>query len=440
MATPPRLNEVTQLLVLSFGAIATLGTLLLVLPISSTSTGSLHLVDAAFTAVSATCVTGLIVLDTPVDLTTFGQFVVLALIQVGGLGIMTFAAAASVYLGRRLAVREEVLAAEMIGGASARRDLKKALGTVLGVTAVSELVGASALFVLFASEGEPAGSALWRACFTAVSAFCNAGFALQSDSLVPYQRAPAVLFVVGTLILVGGLGPLVVVALPGLRRGRGSLHTRLVVVTTALLVVVPWVAILALEWSHALAGLGFGHKLVNALFQSVTLRTAGFNSIDFSSLRGATWTLMILCMFVGGSPGSTAGGVKTTTFAVLLLALTATIRGRSEAEAFGRRIPHRTVYEAAAISTVGVLTGAAVLVALQVTQRLPLDAAVFEVVSALGTVGLSMGATGQLDDVGKVVIMAAMFAGRVGPLTLFIFLLGRRHPTRRYPLEAVQVG
>lgn len=441
---PDVLNHIlaspAQLLVLSFALLAALGTALLLLPSASSDPGSLSLVDAAFTAVSASCVTGLAVVDTPGDLTGLGQAVVLGLIQVGGLGIMTFAAAASIFMGRRLLVREEKVAAEFLGGQEVRRDLTTALSAVLGVTLGTEVLGAVALTTLFVSGGEPWGPALWRATFTSISAFCNAGFALQSDSLVPYQDQPAVLIVVGTLIVVGGLGPLVVVALPGWLRGRGSLHLRLVGATTLVFLLVPWLAFLALEWGHGLAGLGFADKLVNAGFQSVTLRTAGFNSVDYASLRGATWTIMLLSMFVGGSPGSTAGGVKTTTFAVLLLALVATIRGRSEVEAFGRRIPKRTVYEAVAITTMGVLSAMGVLLALQLTQDLPLNAAIFETVSALGTVGLTLGATSELNVVGQILVMVAMFAGRVGPLTLFVFLLDRQRPARRFPVEAVQVG
>lgn len=429
-----------RLLVASFTAIAVVGWFVLLLPMASTAPGSIRSLDALFTAVSATCVTGLIVLDTPTDFTWFGQAAILVLIQLGGLGIMTFAAAGAVFLGRRLGVREEALAASLVGGAAVRRDLETALGTVLRVTFWTEGLGAAVLTPLFLLDGDGLGQALWRAVFTSVSAFCNAGFALQTESLVPYQHSPAVLLTVSAIIAVGGLGPLVVVATPILRRGRGTLHAKLVVATTLALLVVPAALFLALEWNGTLGGMNVGDKLVNAWFQSVTLRTAGFNSIDFGALHPATWTVSIVCMFIGGSPGSTAGGAKTTTLAVMVLAVVAAVRGRAEASVFGRRIPHRTVYEATAITTVGVLSAAGALVAMQVTQAVPTDRALFEVVSALGTVGLTMGATGALDDVGKLLIIACMFAGRVGPLTLFIFLVGRARPGRRYPLEGVQVG
>ncbi len=429
-----------RLFVASFASLALFGAVLLLLPIASTAPGSVRLIDALFTAVSATCVTGLIVLDTPHDFTLYGQAVIAVLFQLGGLGIMTFAAAAAVYLGRRLGVREESMAADLMGGAGARRDLESALRAVLKVTFWTESLGVLALTPQFMAHGDSLGVALWRAVFTSISAFCNAGFALQSNSLMDYQGSPGVLLTVSALIVVGGLGPLVVVALPALRRGRSTLHVRLVVTSTLGLLVAPMFLFLFLEWNSTLANMALGDKVVNAWFQSVTLRTAGFNSIDFADIQPATWTLAILCMFVGGSPGSTAGGVKTTTMAVLILAVIAAIRGRLEASAFGRRIPHRTVYEATAITTAGVLSAAAALMAVQVTQDIALDHALFEVVSALGTVGLSMGATGSLDDVGKVLVIASMFAGRVGPLTLFIVLIGQSRGGHRYPIETVQVG
>ncbi|MBN2797578.1 MAG: hypothetical protein JXX28_00365 [Deltaproteobacteria bacterium] len=434
------LSSSARMLVISFGLISLLGGVLLAVPGATAVPGSIRFIDALFTSVSATCVTGLAVLDTSRDFTLMGQAIVLALIQVGGLGIMTFATAFAVLLGRRMGVQQEALAAELIGVADARSDLERALRTVLKVTFLTELGGAALLTGLFSAHGDPLPQAAWRGLFTAVSAFCNAGFALQSDSLVPYQHSPAVLGVVGTIIVIGGMGPVVIVGLPALRRGSATLQTRVVVWMSGALLVGPAALILAFEWGHTLAGMSLVDKLSNAWFQSITLRTAGFNSIDFGAIQPATWTVSILCMVIGGSPGSTAGGIKTTTMAVLLLAVFGTVRGRAEVSAFRRRIPHRTVYEATAITTAGVLSVVVGLVAIQLTQQLAVDQALFEVVSAFGTAGLSMGATGQLDDVGKALIMLFMFAGRVGPLTLFIFLAGRFAQAPRYPRESIQVG
>lgn len=434
------LDSPARLMVTSFAALSFLGGALLVSPFSGTGSVPISFLDALFTSVSATCVTGLAVLDTPSAFSWAGQAVILALIQAGGLGVMTFSSAIALVLGRRLGVREEAVAAELLGGGEVRRDLDYAVRTVFRVTFWAEALGALALTALFAARGDPLATALWRGIFTSVSAFCNAGFALQSDSLVGYADSPAVLAVVGLLITAGGLGPMVMVALPRLARGRGSLHAKLVVVTSAVLTFGGAAAFLALEWGHTLAGFGILDKASNAIFQAVTFRTAGFNSIDFGAIQPGTWTLSLFSMFIGGSPGSTAGGMKTTTLAVLVLAVFTAIRGRSEAIVGGRRLPHRTLYEATAISSAGILSALAVLFSLQITQPIPLDRALFEVVSALGTVGLSMNTTGQLDGIGKIVIMLAMFAGRVGPLTLFIFLAGRPQAARGYPIEPVSVG
>ena len=218
-------------------------------------------------------------------------------------------------------------------------------------------------------------------------------------------------------------------------------QTRLVLWTTGILLVVGTALFGASEWNNALAGMGTWDKLHNAWFQSVTLRTAGFNSVDFEFIRPATVTLCVLWMFIGGSPGGTAGGIKTTTFALLALAVTATVRGHRSVTAFGRTIPHTTVYRATAVVTVGLLSLVLVLLAIQLTQEAEPVPALFEVASALGTVGLSMGTTGVLDTVGKIIIMVAMFAGRVGSLTLFVFLMARRSTELwRLPEETVDIG
>ncbi len=427
-----------RVLVFVFSVLCSIGTLLLLLPAATTAPGSIHAVDAAFTAVSAVCVTGLIVLDTPVDFTLFGQALVLVFIQLGGLGIMAFASIAVITMGRRLGVREERLTAELIGGDDARRYFDSSLGIVLAVTFVTELVGALLLAPMFWWMGDSVPTAIWRAVFTSISAFCNAGFALQSDSLVSYATQPFVLLVISGLIIVGGTGPLVV-ATAVLRR-RFSLHHRLVIWTTACLLVVPAFLFLAFEWNGVLAPFDWIDKLTNAFFQSVTLRTAGFNSIDFGAIGPAAWTLSIVCMFIGASPGSTGGGVKTTTIVVQLLSVLASIRGHDDVLAFGRRISPRTIREASAITALGIVSVIGALWALQLTQAIPLDRLLFEVVSALGTAGISMGATASLDNVGKVIVILCMFAGRIGPLTLFMFLLGREESTPQVPIEPVQVG
>lgn len=435
------LEHPARLIVTSFAGLCAVGALVLALPISARSGHSLGVLDAFFTAVSAACVTGLSVVDTGRAFSGFGQGVLLALIQVGGLGIMTFYTVALRALGLRMGLRHELAVTEA-ALVSDQSSLHRALGNVLLFTALSEAVGAAALSALFLRDGQGLAAATWQGVFTSVSAFCNAGFALQSDSLVAYQREPLVLLVTGVLIVLGGLAPTVVLSLPAwLRRGTVSIQVRLVCVMTAALLAIGFAAFLAFEWSNTLGALPWWHKLANAAFQSVTLRTAGFNSVDVPSTAPATQQIMLALMFVGGSPGGTAGGIKTTTLALLLLAVVAALRGQHEVTLYEKRIVPASVYRAAAVATVGMLSAMAIVLTLMLTQRLPPEVAMFEAVSALGTVGLSTGGTALLDGIGKAIVAGAMFVGRVGPLTLFL-LLGERNDRSqwRFPDADIDVG
>ncbi|MCA9727152.1 MAG: potassium transporter TrkH [Candidatus Eisenbacteria bacterium] len=439
----PILGHPERLLVATFVGLCLAGTFLLALPAASTAQRGVGFVDAAFTAVSAVCVTGLIVKDTPVDFSFAGQLFLLILIQLGGLGIMTFSTAALRLLGRRMSLRQEGAVATLVSPkdrsqvfASARR--------IVSFTLLSEAVGTVLLAPLFLGYGDSVPRAIWRALFTSVSAFCNAGFALQSASLIPYQTSGAILQIVAALIILGGLSPaLVLTTTRRFRKGAPppAAQAQIALASTALLLLLGFFFILAAETPNTLRDLSFWDRIHNAWFQSVTLRTAGFNSVPMEALRPATITLAMIWMFIGGSPGGTAGGVKTTTAAVLALAAFTAIRGQTLASAFGRTIPHRSVYKAAAITTVGVVSVFGALTAIQLTQAIESLPATFEVISALGTVGLSIGATGHLDGVGKAIIMICMFAGRVGPLTLFIFLSQRATslPWKR-PEEEIDVG
>ena len=427
-------------LVLTFLAVIAAGTVLLVLPFSA-ARSPIGLLDALFTSTSATCVTGLVVLDTPTDLGAFGQAVILGLIQVGGLGIMIFSVAGMAITGRRLSLRQESAAVELVGTRDRSR-VTEAARNVLVVTFLAEAVGALLLTVGFLLAGDRLGAALWRAVFTSVSAFCNAGFALQSESLIPYQQHVGVVLVVALLVVLGGLGPAVVRAAPRWLRGRSApLDARLVLWTTLLLLVPPALLLLAVEWGNTLSRMGPGARLVNALFLSTTPRTAGFNSVDTAALRPTTLWLTMVLMFVGGSPASTAGGIKTTTVALMLLMIHAAMTGRTHLRAFGFRVSQPSVYRAAAIAALALLTVVGVVAVLQLTQEMPLDMAAFESISALGTVGLSIGGTARLDAVGKLVVAATMFIGRVGPLTVFMFLSARTASDRfELPEEDVAVG
>ena len=427
------------LLVATFAAQSLLGGLLLVLPAATTA--PLSLIDALFTSVSATCVTGLTVVDTGTAFTFVGQLTLLALIQVGGLGIMTFSAATVLFLARRVSLRTEATTANLVGAESVG-ELQRVLVRVLAVTFATELAGGLLLAWRFHAQGDAPATALWRGLFTAVSAFCNAGFALQPDSLIPYQRDLLTLDIIALLIIVGGLGPAVVTALPAIwRNQRAPLGARIALATSALLLFLPIPALAALEWTASLKGLPPLHKLHNAWFFSVTLRTAGFNTVPMELISPPTLLLCLLWMIIGGSPGSTAGGMKTTTFAILLLAVRAAVVGRGEIELFGRTVPHAIVYRAGAVATLCAFLVVTSTVALLVTQPLDLPTALFEAASATGTVGLSVGGTSRLDDIGKVIIMACMFLGRVGPLTLFLLFEDthhRHHAT--LPTEPVPVG
>jgi trk system potassium uptake protein TrkH len=435
------LEHPARLLVVTFAGLCTLGTLGLSWPWCASRGGGIGVLNAAFTSVSATCVTGLVVVDTPTDLSLLGQIFVLLLIQAGGLGIMTISTSALSLLGRRLSLRQEAVMASLVSQEN-RADVYHALRRTLAVTVVFELVGAFMLAWAFTRAGDGWPRALWHGLFTSISAFCNAGFALQTDSLVPYQDQPIVLHVVSVLIIAGGLSPVAIVAIPRALRGRRlGLQVRVALVSTLVLLVFGFVAMGSLEWGASLEGLSFADRLHNAWFQSVTLRTAGFNSVDFGTLQPATWVVMIVLMFVGGCPGGTAGGLKTTTAFVLLLALVGSLRGRNSADAFGRTIPSPTVFKATAIATMGVLAVALALTMLLIAQPLPFHVALFEVVSALGTVGLSIGGTAHLDEIGKTLIMACMFLGRVGPLTVFLILSDRRVPSPWVlPSEEIEVG
>ena len=418
------LGEPSRLLITTFFIAGILGGAVLALPIAANGepVGPL---DAMFTAFSATCVTGLITVDTPGAYNGFGQLVILLLIQLGGLGILTFSTTAFVLLGRRISLAHEQAMASVLSDPSMH--LRLALGRVLRIAFFFELAGAAVLTLLFLRAGDDLGQAAWRGVFTSISAYCNAGFALQSASLIPYQHNALVLHTVALLVVAGGLGPAVVGALPSvLLRRRTTVHVRVVLVTTVALLVIPAAFFLAVEWGHSLAHLSPADRVHNAWFQSVTLRTAGFNSIDLEALRPVSWTVMMALMFVGGSPASTAGGIKTTTLAVLLAGTWSAIRGHKRVRMFGAELPIGTLRSALAVALLGAASVVAGTIALQLTQNASLTDLAFESFSAAGTVGLSLGTTGRLDEVGKIIVMAILFAGRVGPLSLAVFLMGRR--------------
>jgi trk system potassium uptake protein TrkH len=450
--TPP------QLFVISFAALVVFGTLGLRLLPGLYVGPPLGWLEALFTATSAVCVTGLLVVDTATYFTAAGQGFLLLLIQLGGLGMITFTTLIILALGRRLSLRHErlsVVGAEVAPHVPIERLTRDVVRFTFGV----EAVGALLLYLLWVPRFGWIGAA-WPAVFHSVSAFCNAGFSTFSDSLVGFQSSGATLLVVTALLVVGGMGFLtmeeLVLRRHALREGRVfrlSLHSRLALTTTGLLLAAGWLFFGILEANGTLAHLPAGDRVVNALLMSASPRTAGFNSIDYAQARDSTNFLTIILMFIGGSPGSTAGGLKTTTVAIIALLAWNRFRGRELPSLWARSLPPETVQRAVGLAVaMFVVVNAAVLLFTLTEQGAALDTAgrsnrflahTFEVVSALNTVGLSMGVTPLLSDAGKGLAVLLMFVGRVGPLTVAaaLALSAARHGARfRYAYEDVVVG
>lgn len=430
----PLLNHPGRVTLVTFALLCLLGTLLLMLP-TAASGSQISLINAAFTSVSAVCVTGLIVLDTPNDFSFLGQFFIILLIQLGGLGIMTVTTVALHALGRRLSLSQERVLASTFN--SDHQSLVSSLKQILAFTAVMEIGGAVILSLLFYRHGIAAGDAIWKGIFTSISAFCNAGFALQSDSLIPYQKNALILHTVAVLIVCGGIAPAVTLIIPRWLTGKSvPVAARIALVTSVALLIFGTFVFLAFEWNGVLQNLSLLEKIHNAWFQSVTLRTAGFNSVPLENVISPTFLVMICMMFIGGSPGGTAGGVKTTTFGVLAATFWSCALGYDDISLQNRRILPETVFKAVTTVVAGMLVLFLVTLMLEITQFIGARDLIFEATSALGTVGLSTGATGKLDSIGKIIIMFAMFAGRVGPVTLFTLLSRERPANGENLLEA----
>lgn len=445
--------------VLGFAVTIATGTLLLSMPRATLDGRGATLLDALFTATSANCVTGLIVMNTAPDIASaatlptfslFGQVVILLLIQAGGIGIMTLSTSAAMMMGGRLSLQRRSMMADVLdeGTTGVQRMMRYIVGMTLAFEAAGTVILSLRFLPMFP---EAPGRAVWFGAFHAISAFCNAGFSLFGDSLTRFANDPIVLGTVMVLIVAGGLGFTVVAALTSFDTWHGGwrgafrrlpIHVRIVLVTSASLIVLGFVGLLGLDGDGALADLDPGSRIVAALFQSVSARTAGFNTIDIANTSRTAMLVFLVLMFIGASPGGTGGGIKTTTFALVVLAARATLRGHPQVEVFGRTVPYPTVQKAAVISLLFIIAwamGAGLLLATQ--EQLGTEQILFETTSAIGTVGLSMGATAQLDDLGKVVITFLMYLGRIGPLTLTL-ALGRRMQGHaiRYPEGKVVVG
>jgi trk system potassium uptake protein TrkH len=395
------------------------------------------------------CVTGLVVVDTPHAFSGFGQAVVLLLIQIGGLGYMTLSTLVLVALGRRVSMNEQHSLQESLN-LSSRSDILRFAVTVIKLTLAFEFAGAAILAIRW--WGDFGIDALWLALFHSVSAFNNAGFSLFSNSLMDWRGDVVVNLTIMTLIAAGGIGYLVLTELGRYRRNGDALglHTRFVLTLTAVLIAGGTAAILVTERGNpaTLGPMGWPGAILAAAFQSVTTRTAGFNTLDMAALQPATYFLMLILMFIGGAPGGTAGGVKISTFGVTVLALWATIRGKGEPTVFWRRIPADLVARAFFVSLIAFLAVNVVTGVLLVREGGDLLRTLFEAVSAFGTVGLSTGVAGtfvslsaSFSETGQFLICLLMFMGRIGPLTLAFALASRRTPTRvGYPEGRVLIG
>jgi len=423
-----------------YATMAMLGAAMLKLPFATTE--SIGWSDALFTAVSAITVTGLVVVDTGSVFTGFGQGVIAALIQLGGLGLMTFAVLILSALGQTVGMVQRVVLRDDLNR-TAVHDLLRLVRVIFVVVLVCETVGAVVLAFVFVPESGWSHG-LWSAIFHAISAFNNAGFSLYPDSLTQWQTNPVVNIAIPTMFIIGGLGYGVVsdiLSRVGWR--RYSLHTKLMLVGTGVLIVVSVVGFAALEWDNpgTLGGLQTtGDRLWAAWFQGLTTRTAGFNTTDIGAMHDTTALMFIVLMVVGGGSTSTAGGIKVTTAIVLLLATVAFFRRRQRISVFGRSIGLDQVFKVMALTTTAILFLVLGTFALLIGHDGDFLDIVFEVASAFGTVGLSRGITGELDDGARAVIMVIMFFGRVGPLTLGFFLATRVASRVRYPEEQVYLG
>ena len=406
--------------------------------------------DALFTSTSAVCVTGLIVEDTARFFTPAGQAFILCLIQLGGLGMLTFTSLIIMALGGRLSLRAE--ASSIVSAETAMHiDRRRLTFDIVRFTLVFEAIGAILLYVTWVPRFGWKEAA-WPALFHSVSAFCNAGFSVFSDSLMQFQESPASLLIIMALILAGGMGFLTheevylwVLSKRKKRAFRISLQSRLVVITTLLITIIGWMFFAMFEWNNLLQPMTFGGKLMNSLFMSVTPRTAGFNSIDYARATDSSNLLTMIYMMIGGSPGSTAGGLKTTTFALIGLLAWSRLRGWESTNCWYRSVPEDTTSRAVGLFVIAsglAVVGVFVLTATETNFPGGMIQRMFESFSAFNTVGLSMGLTGNLSKAGRWVIILMMFFGRVGLLTLAASLtIQPSHSARfRYSYEDVVVG
>jgi potassium uptake TrkH family protein len=429
---------------IGFAVVAALGTVALRLPMSTTDPGQASLSDAAFTAISALCVTGLSTVDPATHWTGFGHLIIAVLIQLGGFGVMSFATVLGLFVLRRMSLTSRLKTASEKNTELA--DMRRAIVGIIAVTTVVEVAVGLALFLRFwLHYGYSVERSLQLGAFHAVSAFNNAGFALFSDNLMSFVGDPFINLPISAAIIIGGLGFPVIMQLLrfGRLQRRWSMNTRLVLAGTVVFLIAGTVFITAVEWTNpkTLGGLTPAERLLAGFFQSVQTRTAGFNSVDIGALHPVTWLGMDVLMFIGGGPAGTAGGIKITTFGVLFFILLAELRGDTAVNVFGKRLSrsvHRQAISLVLLSIAFVIGATALLMLL---TPYSLDRVLFEAISAFGTVGLSTGITASLSDPARLVVMLLMFVGRLGPITFATALaLKPRHIDYELPKERPIIG
>ena len=462
----------TQMVISTFALVIVLGTILLSTPFATASGERMPLVDAFFTIVSATCVTGLAVVDTGTYFSTFGQIVILVCIQIGGLGLMAFTSVFVVALGNRMAIADR-LAIQQTFHHTPVSNIRQLLKYIVLATFMTEAFAAALLTIHWSWQGRFAGigETIYHAVFHSISAFCNAGFSLNADSLVGYNSDPITILTTSFLIIAGGIGFLVFLdtklyiqgrissVLPigrgrdrnqNAKRSRLSIHSKVVLIVTFSLLIIGTFSYYLLERNGVFAEMSTGTAWLNAFFGSVTARTAGFNSIDYGGMNGAALLCTIVLMFIGASPGSSGGGVKTSTFGVLIAYSITRLLGHKHLNVFGRTIPQLTIDRAAGIVILSVallILAASFLIAFETNEMQVKESQgifltlVFETVSAFATVGLSMGYTAELGSAGKIVLAVVMFLGRIGPLTLALAISRRKNDGHfRFAEENLMVG
>ncbi len=432
-----------HILILGFMGLILIGTCLFMLPAATQDRHHLSFIDALFEATSAVCVTGLAVVDTGTTFTLFGQIILLALIQIGGWGFMTSGIMMFIAFGKKIGFRQRLLLQESMN-AFTLQGIIILVKKVIGITLIVEAIGAIVLAIRWSQEMSM-GKALYYGIFHSISAFNNAGFGLEPDSLSKWVADPAINIVITSLFIIGGIGFFVVSDILEKRNIRKfSLHTKIVLLVTLVLNAASTLIIFGLEFHNpaTLGSLETGEKWWAAYFQAVVTRTAGFNTVDIGQMELSSLVYMMALMFIGASSGSTGGGIKVTTFALLLLALRAVITNQREVRAFRRQIPTPLVLRALSIAVSSILFVFIIFFLLTITEKgAEMSAIAFETFSAFGTVGMSTGLTPELSSPGKILITIMMFIGRVGPLTMAFALAVRSNKASiQYPEEKIMIG